>query len=98
MGHRKTASLHIRFNNLGQIDDLEIWANQRGEKLVPWARQALLKQARAEKFDELIERQSEIATLETLALIREMAGPEASHRVYENVNSSMSEVRSNVEK
>ena len=98
MGHRKTASLHIRFDNLGQIDDLEIWANQRGEKLIPWARQALLKQAREENFDERMTRHVKVAALENLALNREMAGTEASLRAQDHVKSIISKVRSNVEK
>ena len=98
MGHRKTASLHIRFDNLGQIDDLEIWANQRGQKLIPWARQALLKQAQKESFEERLTRHVKVAVFEILALLREMAGPEASLRAQDYAKSIISMVRSNVEK
>ena len=97
MGHRKTPSLHIRFEGFNLIDRLEIWANRRGEKLVPWARKALLKQARAENFEEIITKRSNVASLETLALLREMAGPEASRRAHEYVRSNLSEVNRDVE-
>ena len=98
MGHRKTASLHIRFDRIDQVDDLEIWANQRGEKLIPWARQALLKQARKENFEERLTRHAKVAVFEILALLREMAGQEASLRAQDYAKSIISMVRSNVEK
>jgi len=97
MGHRKTASLHIRFDGFKLIDRLEIWANRRGEKIVPWARKALLKQARAESFEEIIEQKTHQASIETLALVREMAGPEVSRRIHEDMKSNLSQVRSDVQ-
>jgi|GEM_PF-5904407 len=87
MAQRKTPSLHIRFDGFRIIDKLEIWANRRGMKIVPWSRQALLKQATEERVEETVSWRADVAALETLALLREQAGPEAAQRAYDHTQN-----------
>ena len=80
MGHRKRPSLHILFKEFAKRDKIEIWANQRGEKIIPWARNALIKQAQDENAWERLQRDAYHSVFEALTLLREMAGPEATER------------------
>ena len=96
MGHRKTPSLHIRYSGFTEIDALEIWAHHRGEKLVPWARAALLRQARNESAEEIIENAVYNSCLEMVLLLREIAGPEASKRALATVKDFKKKVKDDV--
>lgn len=98
MGHRKTPSLHIRYDGFEIIDTLESWANSRGEKIIPWARQALLRQARYENAEEIILKAVHHACLETVMILREIAGSEASERAHRHINNFKNQVSSDVAK
>ena len=93
MGHRKTPSLHIRFDGFETLDQIEAWANRRGEKIIPWSRQALVEQARKESIDDFLRRTTQGSMLETLILLREMAGAEASARARQRVHDYMEEIK-----
>ena len=80
MAHRKRPDLHIPFGGFDVLDPIEIWANQRGEKIIPWARQAIIRQARAENIEEIMSRAARRSSLEAIFLLREMAGQEAYER------------------
>ena len=97
MGHRKRPDLHIPFGSFDVLDPIEIWANQRGEKIIPWARQAIIRQARAENFEEIISRKAQSSSLEAILLLREIAGAEATQRASEGVNNFKAEVKKNVD-
>jgi len=98
MGHRKRPSLHIRFKEFAKLDALEIWAHRRGQKLVPWARTALLKQARHENVEEIIDNAARLACLETALMLRELVGEEASDRAIDRVQKFKHRVELEVEK
>ena len=96
MGHRKRPSLHILFKEFAKLDKIEIWANQRGEKIIPWSRQALIRQARDENYEEIMSAAARHTSLEAILLLREMAGPEATQRALEGVKKYKEEVKKNV--
>lgn len=98
MAHRKSPSLHIRFEGFKLIDTLEVWAHKRGEKIVPWARRALLKQARFESAEEIILNAVHNSSLEAVLLLREIAGKEASERAKSQIHKFKDQVRSDVAK
>ena len=98
MGHRKRPSLHIRFRDFLVLDKIEIWAHQRGQKIIPWARRALIKQAREESAQEIISKTVQDACLEMLILLREIAGPEQSAQALARINDFKSKVRADVAK
>ena len=96
MSRRKEPKLQVRFKSFHLLDKIEIWANRRGEKLVPWARGALIKQARTESARETIRDAAHFSAFETLVLLREMAGPEASKRAKEHAEKYISKVKADV--
>ena len=96
MGQRKRPSLHIRFKEFALLDKIEIHANQRGEKINPWAKQALIRQARAENYEEIMSRAARRSSLEAIFLLREMAGQEAYERASESVNTYEEKVKKHV--
>jgi len=78
------------------MDKLEIWANRRGEKLVSWARNALIRQARKEKTHEILSDDANFSALEALAILREMAGEELAQRATAEVEAHVAQVRKRV--
>ena len=98
MGHRRTPSLHIRFAGHEPLDKIEIWANRKGEKIVPWARQALLNQARYENQQERLHTAANFSALEVLSLLREMAGPDATERARQEVQDHIDWIKDDVAK
>lgn len=76
MARRRSPRLHIRFEDFGQMDKVERCAHRQGEKIVPWARRALIKQARLQTTNEKIAAAAHYAALESVAILREIAGPE----------------------
>lgn len=98
MGHRKTPSLHIRFDGFQTLDRIESWANSQGEKIVPWARQALINQAQKESTRKIICEAADVGAMQSLALLREMVGPEASQRAYDAVKKEVDQVKNDVAK
>lgn len=97
MGHRKTPSLHIRFDGFNSLDKLENWANSRGKKIVPWARQALLKQARAQAAQETIDQRVNFAVIEMLILLRGIAGLEAAQAARNETHNYFEKVKNDAE-
>ena len=98
MGHRKRPALHIPFGSFDILDPIEIWANRRGEKIIPWARQALIRQARAENYDEIMSRAAQYAALEALLLLRATASPQAAQRALDGLENFKQEAKTNVSK
>ncbi len=80
MPRRKHPKLHIPFKSFRDMDILEFCANRNGMKLVPWARKALLAQARAETKDAILRSMSRRAVLEILYILRALAGPDVTQR------------------
>ena len=98
MGHRKNPSLHIRFETLQELDKLEIWANRKGQKIVPWARHALKSWALYENETEIIQAAANYSIFEAVALLRERADPEARARAIQQADSFIEKVRADVAK
>jgi len=97
MGHRKTPSLHIRFDGFNSLDKLENWANSRGKKIVPWARQALLMQARKQQAQEVIDNRANLAVLEMLLLLRGLSDPAAAQAATREAKNYFEKVRRDAE-
>ena len=98
MGHRRTPSLHIRFSGHEPLDKIEIWANRKGEKIVPWARQALLNQARYENQQERLQNAANFSTLKMVVLLQEMAGQEAAERAHQEAQKYKDWIKADVAK
>ena len=98
MGHRKTPSLHIRFQNYETLDKIEIWANHRGEKIVPWARQALINQARYETKEEIMGKTANYSGLVAVDILRGLAGAEAYARARKHADDYVKEVEAHAAK
>ena len=95
---RPSKSLHIRFREYRDIDQIEIHANRQGMKKVPWVRQALFKQIRKESVDEILTKTSRDANLEALLLLRGLVGPEAAEHAKREVETYINKVESDVRK
>ena len=65
---------------------------------MPWARRALLKQARFENTEEIITKAVHDSCLETVLLLREIAGEEASKRALVRIQNYKNQVKSDVAK
>lgn len=98
MGHRKRPSLHILFESFEILDKIEIWANRKGEKIIPWSRQALINQARYETRQEIMSKTANVSVLEALGILREIAGPEVSARARQHAENYLEEVKANAAK
>ena len=97
MGHRKAPRLHLTFRSHKEVDLIEMSAHRSGEKVVPWARKALLRQAKEQTARQVIEDKATFSMLEAVALLREMAGPEATARAIKHVQNYIDKVKGNVD-
>ena len=96
MSRRKHPKLHIPFESFRDVDILEFCANRNGMKLVPWARKALLAQARAETMDIILRSMSGPAILEILYILRILAGPDVTQNAAAQVAEKLRKVESDV--
>jgi len=96
MSRRKHPKLHIPFDSFRDVDRIEICAHRQGEKPVPWARKALLAQARAETMDTILRSMSGPAILEILCILRELAGPDVTQRGAAQIAATLRKVESDV--
>ena len=94
MSRRKHPKLHIPFDSFRDVDRIEICAHRQGEKPVPWARKALLAQARAETMDTILRSMCMRAVLEILYILRELAGPDVTQRAAAKVEDTLRKAES----
>lgn len=94
---RKDPRLSIRFKDHAELDGVEIWANRQGEKIIPWCYKAILRQAQAESLNDFLAVTAGHASIQSLALLREMAGPEAAQRAFDNSKAYIKKAQADVE-
>lgn len=93
MRQRKSPRLNLRFDNFRSLDLIEIAANRQGLKIGPWAKSALLKQAKTESWREIFRDAAMFHVIECVFLLRELAGSEAQKRAFKEAKSFQEKVK-----
>ncbi len=93
---RKNPRLHIRFKSHAELDKIEIWANQRGQKLGTWVYQAIKKQAELEAVDAKLASAADFSILEAVAILREVAGPDITKDARDSVDGYLETINAEI--